>query len=336
MWKKTEWRCMLGREATVVSIRGTLLIWARSLWMIKSAEALCTSFGGHDNSKIADCIQDHGINLVRSSASSGHKTQYDSHFPIWNPVIFTLHPYRSAPHGNWQTIAMFVIIRVYIIGGDGTQRGANAIHEVSTKFPLCGARFAFTSNSPASASIMFVQGVLCIPASWTSSWQSVYRCFCNTVLASCRCYHQATYDQNHILYCCIVAVLWLRDSSTWRIWIGRLQNSLQMLVEFFCIFKLQECKRWGLKVVVVGILKTIHLLFDLRFNASSILFLSGSGSSIVRFSGCYIKFCISKSFEYHVPKLWDVGIKIWQILKYSADELTFHLNRSCKIYSLVD
>jgi hypothetical protein len=58
-----------------------------------------------------------------------------------------------------------VIIRVYIIGGDGTQRGANAIHEVSTKFPLCGARFAFTSNSPASASIMFVQGVLCIPAS---------------------------------------------------------------------------------------------------------------------------------------------------------------------------
>jgi hypothetical protein len=89
-------------------------------------------------------------------------------------------------------------------------------------------------------------------------------------------------------------------------------------------------------VVVVGILKTIHLLFDLRFNASSILFLSGSGSSVVRFSGCYIKFCISKSFEYHVPKLWDVGIKIWQILKYSADELTFHLNRSCKIYSLVD
>jgi hypothetical protein len=105
--KVTEWCCVLGREATVVSIHGTLLIWARSLWMIKSAEALCTSFGGHDNSKIVDCIQDHGINLVRSSASSWHKTQYNSHFPIWNPVIFTLHTYRPAPHGNWQVIAMF-------------------------------------------------------------------------------------------------------------------------------------------------------------------------------------------------------------------------------------
>ncbi len=44
---------------------------------------------------------------------------------------------------------------------------------------------------------------------------------------------------------------------------------------------------------------------------------------------CYIKVCISKSFEYHVPKLMDVGIKIWQILKCSADDVNSHLNRFC-------
>jgi len=90
---------MLGREVTGVFIHGTVQIQAPSLWMINSKEALFLA--PHvlviTTLRLVIAFKTTVINQVKSSESSWHKTQYNSHFPIHSPAIFTLHTYRRAP-----------------------------------------------------------------------------------------------------------------------------------------------------------------------------------------------------------------------------------------------
>lgn len=77
----------------------------------RGGTVLGTSRGGHDTNKIVDSIQDRGINQVCIPFNLlGYVFLYDyMYFRFIYPSKF----------------------QVYIIGGDGTQRGASVIFEVS-------------------------------------------------------------------------------------------------------------------------------------------------------------------------------------------------------------
>lgn len=79
---------------------------------------LGTSRGGHDTSKIVDSIQDRGINQVNLSAISIHRSYI---------VVPTLQTTLICGHENYDYL---MFSQVYIIGGDGTQKGASVIFEV--------------------------------------------------------------------------------------------------------------------------------------------------------------------------------------------------------------
>lgn len=70
---------------------------------------LCTSRGGHDTVKIVDSIQDRNINQVIT--------------------LFTLSE-KWIDEDLMESKLLFLLKQVYIIGGDGTQKGAYAIYEV--------------------------------------------------------------------------------------------------------------------------------------------------------------------------------------------------------------
>lgn len=75
---------------------------------------LGTSRGGHDTSKIVDSIQDRGINQVNLSAIFIHRCYI---------VASTL---QTTPICGLD----LMLSQVYIIGGDGTQKGTSVIFEV--------------------------------------------------------------------------------------------------------------------------------------------------------------------------------------------------------------
>lgn len=94
---------------------------------------LGTSRGGHDTGKIVDSIQDRGINQVYLMCQlyynkvSNDDECWDHKFRVllyqcaWNlSRLLSLHGF-----------SLFgLLLQVYIIGGDGTQRGAAVIYEV--------------------------------------------------------------------------------------------------------------------------------------------------------------------------------------------------------------
>lgn len=76
---------------------------------------LGSSRGGHDTTKIVDNIQDRGI----------------------NQACLCLNFFLFNYHNIWEYHIRLILIslngsQVYIIGGDGTQKGASLIFEVST------------------------------------------------------------------------------------------------------------------------------------------------------------------------------------------------------------
>lgn len=73
---------------------------------------LGTSRGGHDTSKIVDSIQDRGINQAST----------------WKCIIFCFFIYNK--HTWCWNHTYFPSTQVYIIGGDGTQKGASVLFEV--------------------------------------------------------------------------------------------------------------------------------------------------------------------------------------------------------------
>ena len=85
---------------------------------------LGTSRGGHDTSKIVDSIQDRGINQVNLLAI------FNSYIRSCSTLLHLL--LQTTPICGLEFMFFFFlsIIQVYIIGGDGTQKGASVIFEV--------------------------------------------------------------------------------------------------------------------------------------------------------------------------------------------------------------
>ena len=90
---------------------------------------LGTSRGGHDTGKIVDSIQDRGINQVNSLLC---ETIFLQKFPmILNDGIVNLESINDINVNLNDGFSLFGLwVQVYIIGGDGTQRGAAVIYEV--------------------------------------------------------------------------------------------------------------------------------------------------------------------------------------------------------------
>jgi hypothetical protein len=83
---------------------------------------LGTSRGGHDTSKIVDSIQDRGINQVYCVKL--YYTKVAS-------LLYQCTLLNSSRLLAWDGFSLFGLwLQVYIIGGDGTQRGAAVIYEV--------------------------------------------------------------------------------------------------------------------------------------------------------------------------------------------------------------
>lgn len=89
---------------------------------------LGTSRGGHDTKKIVDSIQDRGINQVFNHISQIYKFLLFVNF-MW----FLRHHMYYSPvwlFRRRKSCLQFSEFQVYIIGGDGSQRGASLIFEV--------------------------------------------------------------------------------------------------------------------------------------------------------------------------------------------------------------
>jgi len=93
---------------------------------------LGTSRGGHDTGKIVDSIQDRGINQVYLMCQL-YYNKFSNDDECWNHKFKVL-LYQCARNLRLLSLHGFslfgLLLQVYIIGGDGTQRGAAVIYEV--------------------------------------------------------------------------------------------------------------------------------------------------------------------------------------------------------------
>jgi hypothetical protein len=142
----------LCREATGVSIHGTLLIWPPRLWMIfTSGEALFWAPLVVAMTLLRLLTPFKTVVSTRWEAEPCCKSTYSSHFLIPSSAICMLHCWWIPTIQHFGEInygcLCSVNMKVYIIGGDGTQKGANVIHEACNfSPPCCGLLSSFCFN----------------------------------------------------------------------------------------------------------------------------------------------------------------------------------------------